>query len=171
MSIVRKLGKAWFAGGMLLAAAAPGSLTVPVHAQQALPMLDARTAHAKAMAGEVVLVDIRTPEEWKQTGLPASAYAVTLDQAPATLLPALETLVGKDKSKPLALICRTGNRSSHLAAQLRKVGFANVIDVAEGVAGSRNGPGWVKSGLPMRPGSEAANPPRLDAGSLAGGKP
>ncbi len=133
------------------------------------PTLDARTAHAKAMAGEIVLVDIRTPEEWKQTGLPASAHAVTMDQPPATLVPALAALAGTDKSKPLALICRTGNRSSHLAAQLRKVGFTNVIDVSEGMAGGRNGLGWVKAGLPLRPGSEAGQAPKLDAAAAAPG--
>lgn len=133
------------------------------------PTMDAKTAHEKAMAGEIVLVDIRTPEEWKQTGLPTSAYAVSMDQPPATLVPALAALGGKDNGKPLALICRTGNRSSHLAAQLRKVGFTKVIDVSEGMAGGRNGPGWLKTGLPVRPGTEAGKAPAL--GAAAAGKP
>jgi len=117
-------------------------------------------AHAKALAGEVVLVDIRTPGEWRETGLPASAHAITMNQDGRALVAALDKALGGDRSKPLALICRTGNRSSHLQGQLQRAGFLNVIDVSQGMAGSRHGPGWLKAGLPTRPG-DPASPPQL----------
>lgn len=126
-------------------------------------VLDPRAAHAQAMAGEIVLVDIRTPQEWTATGIPASAYAVTMNQDPQPLLAALSGLLGGDKSRPLALICRSGNRSANLGNELRRVGFSHVIDVAEGVEGGRFGPGWLNAGLPVRPGSQAAEAPKLDA--------
>lgn len=126
-------------------------------------VIDPRTAHAEAMAGKIVLVDIRTPQEWNATGVPASAYAVTMNQEPQALLAALRGLGGGDAATPLALICRSGNRSATLAGQLRGIGFSHVIDVAEGVEGGRFGPGWLKAALPVRPGSEAAVPPKLDA--------
>lgn len=127
-------------------AAQPGFLTVA-------------DAHAKAAKGEVVLVDVRTPQEWAQTGVPASAHAVTMHQDGKALLAALDKLLGNDRTKPLAIICRTGNRTTMLQAQLKQVGYTNVINVAEGVAGSRHGPGWFKAGLPTRPGSAAVKPP------------
>lgn len=110
-------------------------------------------AHARAMKGEIVLVDIRTPQEWRETGIPASAHAITMNQDGRALMAALDKAMGSDRSKPLAIICRTGNRSSMLAPQLKAQGFGNVIDVAEGLAGGRNGPGWLKAGLPLRPAS------------------
>lgn len=125
------------------------------------PVMDAASAHRKAAAGEITLVDIRTPEEWRETGVPASAHTVTLDQPPKALLSKLDQLLGGNKSRPLALICRTGNRSSMLAAELRKVGYTNVIDVAEGIAGGRNGQGWSKAGLPLRKGADIASPPAV----------
>lgn len=131
-------------------------------------VLDPRTAHAKALDGEIVLVDIRTPQEWADTGIPASAYAVTMNQDPQTLLGILSTLLDGDPSKPLALICRSGNRSANLANQLRGVGFSHVIDVAEGVEGGRFGPGWLNAALPVRPGADAGQPPRLGAGASRG---
>lgn len=113
-------------------------------------IMSPKEAHTKALSGEVVLVDIRTPQEWRETGVPASATAITMHQEPAKLIAALEKATGGDKSKPLALICRTGNRTSFLQAELKKVGYTAVVNVAEGVIGGPFGPGWLKSGLPIK---------------------
>lgn len=141
-----------------------GLLTEGRIAMSAEAVLEVKDAHAKALAGEVVLVDIRTPKEWSETGIPTTAHAITMDQPPAVLVQQLDAALGGDRSKPLALICRSGNRSANLASMLRKVGYANVIDVYEGMQGGRNGPGWLAKGLPVRPGSEASKPPVVTAG-------
>ena len=120
--------------------------------------MPAAEAHAKAEAGAITLVDIRTPTEWRETGLPASAHAITMNQDGAALRAALDKVLGGDRSKPLALICRTGNRSSRLIGDLQKAGYTGLIDVAEGMAGSSSGAGWLKAGLPLRPGDPQSNP-------------
>lgn len=120
-------------------------------------------AHAKAQTGEVVLVDIRTPEEWRETGVPVTAHAIDMYDDPKVFLQRLTAATGGDKSRPVALICRTGNRSSTLQAQLVRAGFSNVVDVSEGVVGGPNGKGWLKAGLPTRPGTQASIPPSLGA--------
>lgn len=107
-------------------------------------------AHEKALKGEIVLVDVRTPQEWQQTGLPASGYAITMHQQGPEFVKQLDAALGGDRSKPLAVICRTGNRTGSLIAPLEKAGYTRVINVAEGMAGGRNGTGWIKSGLPLR---------------------
>jgi rhodanese-related sulfurtransferase len=107
-------------------------------------------AHAKAMSGDVVLVDIRTPEEWNVTGVPASAHAVTMHQAGPEFLAGLKQAMGGDTTRPLAIICNSGNRTSNIYADLQRAGFANLINVAEGVGGGPFGRGWLKSGLPLR---------------------
>jgi rhodanese-related sulfurtransferase len=121
------------------AAAASGKLSAP-------------EAFAKAKAGEVVLVDIRTPEEWKQTGVAPGAKRVNLnnpkggDGFVAEMLAAL----GQDKTRPVALICRTGNRTAMAQRFLEANGFSNVSDVSEGMAGNMSaGPGWLRRGLPV----------------------
>jgi rhodanese-related sulfurtransferase len=106
--------------------------------------------HEKALKGEIILVDVRTPQEWQQTGLPASGHAITMHQQGADFVKQLDAALGGDRSKPLAVICRTGNRTGSLIAPLEKAGYAHVINIAEGMAGGRNGPGWIKSGLPLR---------------------
>ena len=128
--------------GMLLAAG-------PLGAQQVTKM-EAATAHEKALKGEILLVDIRTPEEWKQTGVPATAHAITMHQNGQLFLSALLNAAGGNSKMPVAVICRTGSRSTALAGPLLKAGFPNVINVEEGVVGGPHGTGWIKRGLPLR---------------------
>ncbi len=115
-------------------------------------------AHAKAKAGEIVLVDVRRPGEWRTTGIPASGHAITMHQNSAKFISQLLTATGGDKSRPLALICATGVRTTWLQARLRKAGFSNLFNVTEGMKGSRFGKGWIKKGLPIRKWTGASKP-------------
>lgn len=139
-----------------------GAMLIPLvlstHVATAGEILDAKAADAKARAGEIVLIDIRTPEEWLQTGVPASAHAITMHQPAPAFLAQVDKALGGDKSKPLALICRTGNRSGSIAPQLEKLGY-KIIDVSEGMAGSRKGPGWLRQGLALRTGGDVSKAP------------
>ncbi len=135
--------------------------------QQPSNIISASEAHAKAITGEIVLIDVRTPQEWRETGVPASAHAITMHQDPRAFVQQLLSTLDGDASRPFAIICRTGNRTSGLTSQLVRAGFSNVVDVGEGVAGSRYGRGWFKSGLPTRPGSLASIPPKPTAKASA----
>ena len=112
--------------------------------------LEAHEAHAQAKAGDIVLVDIRRPGEWKASGVPASSYAITMHQNGTNFVRQLLAATGGDPNKPVALICATGSRSSWLQPRLQKAGFTNVMNVGEGLMGSRFGSGWLKKGLPIR---------------------
>jgi rhodanese-related sulfurtransferase len=141
-------------GLVAIAAVCIGLLLPPqVLAQRAATgqVMGAAEAHAKALAGEVVLVDVRTPEEWAETGVPASAHAVTMHQDGRAFVAGLSQALGGDTTRPLAIICRSGNRTSAIYADLRRAGFSGLINVAEGISGGPHGAGWLKAGLPMRP--------------------
>ncbi len=112
--------------------------------------LEVRQAHKRAKSGEIVLVDVRRPNEWRASGVPASGHAITMHQNNSTFLRQLLAATGGDKSKSLALICATGGRTTWLQARLRKAGFTNLINVTEGMMGSGYGAGWLKKGLPIR---------------------
>lgn len=106
-------------------------------------------AHAAAGKGDVLLLDIRTRQEWRQTGVGETALAVSMHEA--GFLQRLQALTGGDKSRPVALICAVGGRSRSLQRVLDRMGYSDVIDVAEGMIGGVNGKGWIKSGLPVKP--------------------
>lgn len=108
--------------------------------------MDPEAVHGAAVAGEVVLLDIRRPEEWEATGVGVGAEP--LDMRRADFLEAASALLGGDRSRPVALICARGVRSDRAAARLVEAGFTHVIDVPEGMLGSDAGPGWLGRGLP-----------------------
>jgi rhodanese-related sulfurtransferase len=110
-------------------------------------VLTATEAFAKAATGKITLIDIRTPEEWAKTG--SGAGAKRLDMRRDDFILALDKILGGDKSKPVALICARGVRSSRLSRALRESGYTNIIDVPEGMLGSYAGPGWLERGLPV----------------------
>ena len=112
--------------------------------------LSAPDAYSRASAGEITLIDVRSPSEWRQTGLPAHGEAVTIHDPEG--LPAfvrkIAGLLGNDPSRPVALICASGVRSSYAEKLLEHAGFTAVYNVTEGMLGGRAGPGWLKRALP-----------------------
>ena len=114
--------------------------------------LSATEAHALALSGDITLIDIRTPREWRRTGLGQGAHPI--DMRREDFLDRLIQVAGPDHSAPIALICARGVRSARLGNALKQAGYTNISDVSEGMLGSHAGPGWLKHGLPLRPHSE-----------------
>ncbi len=110
--------------------------------------LTAEEALEKARAGDLVLIDVRTPGEWSSTGVPEPA--ATANMQSRDFGQQLMSLLDNDRDRPFAVICRTGRRSAHVAHALAANGFTAVHDVPEGMAGSRAGSGWLAKGLPVR---------------------
>ncbi len=109
-------------------------------------VLDAPAARDAVTAGELILVDIRRPDEWEATGLPEGA--VPIDMRREDFIDALSEIAG-GQSRPVALICARGVRSARLANRLIESGFTDIRDVPEGMLGSSAGPGWLARGLPL----------------------
>jgi rhodanese-related sulfurtransferase len=121
----------------------------PAIAAQGLE-LSAPDALAASDAGKLLLIDVRTPGEWGQTGVPRGAARIDMSQAAAGFLQDVLKQTKGNKNAPVALICRTGNRSTQAQAFLQAQGFTRVANVREGMAGSAAGPGWLKRALPLQ---------------------
>ncbi len=98
------------------------------------------------LAAGVPIYDIRTAEEWKETGVVSPSIKLTLFDANGRQNPAfLNTFteeIGKDE--PVILICRTGNRTSMLAEFLvAKMGYSKVYNVEDGIVK------WLEAGNPV----------------------
>lgn len=131
----------------LLLLAALCSLPAGAEAQTALPSLSVREAHEAAKAGKLVLVDVRTPEEWTDTGVPDGA--IRLDMTGSAFEVRLAALKLDHPGKPIALICRTGNRTSTLQKTLAGRGWKELVDVRGGLLGNPRDKGWLAEGLPV----------------------
>lgn len=111
------------------------------------PRLSPAEAFAKARAGEIRLIDIRTPREWRQTGVPVGG--IPLDMRRKDFLEALSAHLEGNRNAPVALICARGVRSARMTRALAEAGFGNVMDVPQGMLGSASGPGWIAGNLPV----------------------
>ena len=148
-----------FLTGAIAAVAAGIALNAtPVQAGEAT--MTPPEAHMAAVAGDIILVDIRTPPEWAETGIGEGAIA--LDRTQKDFVDSLVKLRNAFPEKPIALICRTGNRSGYVFDALNKQGFPGLVDVSEGMAGGRNGKGWIPRGLPTYPGTKEEIEKRLN---------
>ena len=123
-------------------AAAQGSPYVP-----GAPTLSPREAYAEVAAGKAVLVDIRTPEEWAETGVPKGA--ARLDMTAPDFVTKLDALRRANPGKDIAIICRTANRTSFVQRELMARGWTNIVNVRGGVAGRGADQGWKADGLPL----------------------
>lgn len=111
------------------------------------PDLTAPEALAAAQAGKLRLIDIRTQQEWRQTGVAPGAARVDMYQGPQAFTRQLLDVVAGDRSAPIGLICRTGNRTTQAQKHLQSLGFTQVYNIREGMAGSAAGLGWLRRGL------------------------
>jgi len=110
-------------------------------------MITVAQAHAGATGGDIFLIDIRRPDEWKRTGVGEGAYPIDMRRKDFT--DALLEVTKGERSAAVALICARGVRSRKMTVRLQQAGFTNIIDVPEGMLGSGAGPGWLKSDLPV----------------------
>jgi rhodanese-related sulfurtransferase len=129
--------------------------------------------HWQAAPDKVVILDVRTPEEYMFVGHAAMAWNIPVaaqlyqwdagkKQFPMRLLPDFVSRVQK-VAKPddtLMVMCRSGGRSAMAVNQLAAAGFSNVYNITDGMEGDevkdpdsvfrgqRLVNGWKNSGLP-----------------------
>ncbi|MDD3178802.1 MAG: rhodanese-like domain-containing protein [Opitutaceae bacterium] len=91
--------------------------------------------------GRAVLVDVREPDEWADTGVAAPAVLLSMSDfngAQKDWRPFLE----KSRDKQILVYCRSGRRSGLVVAALAAKGFR-----AANVGGLKD---WIAAGLPLR---------------------
>ncbi len=138
-------------GALIACALLAGVASAPVLAQQEQNIATAyqtvsSEAFSKATVG-ATLVDVREPSEWAQTGMPANAKGVPISGG--DFVARVLAMNGGDKSKPVAVICRSGSRSAKAAQQLTAAGFTNVTNIGDGMMGRDGvGKGWLAASLP-----------------------
>ncbi len=75
----------------------------------------------------IQLLDVRTPEEFKEGHISDALNINFLE--PETFYIEVEKL---DRSTPLYIYCRSGNRSEKAAVKLDSLGFKNIYDLKGG---------------------------------------
>jgi len=142
---------------LLVLVLAAGLVGPPAGAQEPeTALITAHQAWDLAQEGDLVIVDVRTQGEWRETGVAPGAVRISLysNWAIPNLDFAEEVLaaLGGDHDRPVALICAAGVRSDRAEKILTAAGFTNLQNVSEGMLGRPDaGPGWLNRGLPVTP--------------------
>ena len=92
------------------------------------------------LAGAYLLIDVRESAEHAE-GHADGAALIPLSRA--DFIEAVFDAAGGDANRAIALMCRTGARSSRAASQLAPAGFTDLKIVAGGFLA------WRKAGLPV----------------------
>ena len=93
-------------------------------------------ASQKLLKSKIPIVDIRTPEEWRETGLIKGAIPIEFFTKEGTydVRAFLKELNAKvDTTKPFALICRTGSRTQIVSQFLSQKLHYKVINLLGGM--------------------------------------
>lgn len=99
--------------------------------------VNANGAAKLVASGNVVVVDVRTPEEFKEGHIKGAKNIDIMDKD-------FEAQVGKlDKSKPTLVHCQAGSRSERALKTFEKLGFTDVTHLDNGFAG------WEAAGKPV----------------------
>ena len=115
-------------------------IAVPAFAAE-VARIEPKEAARLVAEGKAVLVDVREPAEWTETGVVAPANLVPksdFDGPQKLWKPFLEKTAGKQ----LILYCRSGRRSGQVAAALQEKGWP--------VANAGGLKDWQAAGLPVR---------------------
>lgn len=128
-------------------AAAAGSQAVRAGAK-----LSPDAAKALLDQDRITLIDVRSPREWRATGIAAGSHAVTIHNPNGikAFIARVSDTLGGDRSRPVALICAAGVRSARALRILESNGFTDVYDVSAGMSGNGRRAGWIARGLPIR---------------------
>ena len=99
----------------------------------------------KMQSQGVPVIDIRTPGEWKQTGIIKGAHKMMFftprgEADVANWFFELGHLV-KDKNQPFIIYCAHANRTKSLGQGLDQMGFKHVYELKGGIEN-----GWIKAG-------------------------
>ncbi|MGV6804468.1 MAG: rhodanese-like domain-containing protein [Ruegeria sp.] len=104
-------------------------------------------------AGDLVLLDIRSPQEWEESGVARGALPISMHEP--DFPKRLQEVLSRIPPERIGLICATGGRSNYVAEVLEKNGIGGVVDVSEGMFGNGTNPGWIARGLPVVPARDA----------------
>ena len=130
---------------LAVGAVAPGF----VWAQSLPPEMPVSRADLLVRKAGGTLIDVRSPEAWRQTGVPVTGHAISFENP--NFLSSVAEVVGGDKAAPIVLVCQAGDVSVQARETLLAAGYENVTVMAGGISGPN---GWIDADLPLRPYSE-----------------
>ncbi len=86
----------------------------------------------------VQLVDVRTPDEWAETGTLSGAARINYRDADFAA-----QIADLNKDRPVMVYCHSGGRSKKACKIFKEAGFKEIYELDSGISG------WMSAGLPV----------------------
>ncbi len=139
----------WISRALAVAALVCVAGAAGIDAAGADPVSNADAAEVRALiANGIKVVDIRRPDEWRESGVIDGSVLLTAIDAEGRLAPDFPARMAAavDRNEPVVVICRSGNRSAAIARLLsERAGYTHVINADGGIRA------WLGGGNPVTP--------------------
>ena len=89
--------------------------------------LSSLTIQQAVRQSNVLIVDVRSPEEVAAGGTVTGAINVPVNTVPANM-----NVFGEDKNRPIIFFCKKGIRAADAAAYVSQFGFKNAFSATDG---------------------------------------
>ena len=117
-------------------------LSLPVLLQAGVEKISPADAAKRVADGKAVLIDVREPAEWLESGVAAPAALLPKSEFDAGRLGEWKDFLAKVGDKEIIIYCRSGKRSGAVAEALAKEGHK--------VANAGGFKDWQAAGLPTK---------------------
>ena len=101
---------------------------------------------------KLLIVDIRTETEWKNTGVIPKSELISMHDInhneKKDFIEKVKSLLDNNIGIKISFICASGARSAIVANYFIERGYKNIYHIPEGIVGT-NYNGWVYEGLPV----------------------
>jgi rhodanese-related sulfurtransferase len=124
------------------------SFLFPVLALAEVPAVSPADAAKLVAEGKAVIIDVREPSEWAESGVAAPAVLLPKSEFDAGQIGDWKGFLAKVGDKQIITYCRSGRRSAAVAEALAKEGHK--------VGNAGGFKSWQDAGLPVRKPTEPA---------------
>lgn len=119
------------------------ALMIPLFASAEVPSVTPAIAAQRVAEGKAVLIDVREPSEWAESGVAAPALLLAKSDFDAGRRGAWKQQLEAAGDREIIVYCRSGRRSGAVAETLAKEGRK--------VSNAGGFKDWETAGLPVRP--------------------
>ncbi len=96
-----------------------------------VPEISPFDAHNGQKAGDIIIIDVRDPHEWAQTGRPQCSHPISMNDP--DLVDTVKKLASKHPKAKITVSCKSGMRAAAAAKVLGKVGVENLAVLTGGI--------------------------------------
>ena len=114
--------------------------------------LTLQEAHSLYINKNLTIIDVRTINEWKMTGIIPTSILINMHddkyQERKGFVTEITKILLEYQDKNVAFICASGARSKIITDYLVNKGYKNIYHIPDGIMGKQND-GWLFNGYPL----------------------